>query len=337
MFKLSQAPAIALVSCFTAHSVAAESIPVSTDNFARAETADQMDRFIAAAGGINTFYHYREPTPIDQQTVIRMNRDTFYSFAVVNISEGATLTLPDAGDRYQSAMIVNEDHFINKVFYGAGTYDLNVDEFDTPFVVVAIRTLVDAGNPEDVKAANAVQDKVVISANSETPYSHPDYDQDSFQGVKEHLLGLGAYVTDAGSTFGRAEDVDAVRHLLGTAGGWGGLPDNDAFYLNQHPNLPVGEYTLTVSDVPAEAFWSVSMYNKDGFFEENDLGRYNVNSVMADRNEDGSVTVNMGGCDDGRVNCLPLTEGWNYIVRLYRPGESILDGSWTFPIPEAVH
>jgi hypothetical protein len=28
-------------------------------------------------------------------------------------------------------------------------------------------------------------------------------------------------------------------------------------------------------------------------------------------------------------------DGWNYIVRLYRPGPAILDGSWTFPSAEA--
>ena len=36
------------------------------------------------------------------------------------------------------------------------------------------------------------------------------------------------------------------------------------------------------------------------------------------------------------VNCVPLTEGWNYAVRLYRPREEILDGTWTFPSPEPV-
>ena len=35
--------------------------------------------------------------------------------------------------------------------------------------------------------------------------------------------------------------------------------------------------------------------------------------------------------DDDRPNILPITEGWNYTVRLYRPRAEILDGSWTFP------
>jgi hypothetical protein len=83
--------------------------------------------------------------------------------------------------------------------------------------------------------------------------------------------------------------------------------------------------------VPVDAFWSVSLYNADGFFEPNPLAAYTVNSATGTRNDDGSTTVHLGGCDLGRVNCLPLMEGWNYTVRLYRPGPEILDGSGKFP------
>jgi len=46
---------------------------------------------------------------------------------------------------------------------------------------------------------------------------------------------------------------------------------------------------------------------------------------------DGSVTINFGGCGDGRPNCLPIMGGWNYVIRLYRPRAEILNGSWSFP------
>src|SRR5689334_1551968 len=73
---------------------------VNVDNFARAETHRMMADLQRDAGGVNLFRHNREPASVDQQTVIRMNRDTLYSFAVVDVSDGATLTMPDAGDRY---------------------------------------------------------------------------------------------------------------------------------------------------------------------------------------------------------------------------------------------
>lgn len=90
---------------------------------------------LALAGGINRFYHFRAPTPVDNQPTVRMNRDTLYSTAVVDISEGATLTLPDVGARYMTAMIYNQDHFVNEVFHGGGTYTLDMDDFDTRYVI----------------------------------------------------------------------------------------------------------------------------------------------------------------------------------------------------------
>jgi len=88
-------------------------IRVNVDNFARAETHRMMADLQRDSGGINQFRHNRVPAAVDEQTVIRMNRDTLYSFAVVDISAGATLTVPDAGDRYLSVMAVNEGHYIN--------------------------------------------------------------------------------------------------------------------------------------------------------------------------------------------------------------------------------
>ena len=53
-----------------------------------------------------------------------MNRDTFYSMAIVDISRGQRLTVPDGGGRYMSVMIVNQDHYINKVFHEPGEHTL---------------------------------------------------------------------------------------------------------------------------------------------------------------------------------------------------------------------
>jgi hypothetical protein len=82
-----------------------------------------------------------------------------------------------------------------------------------------------------------------------------------------------------------------------------------------------------------DGFWSISIYNKDGYFEENKFNSYSINNLTAKPNADGSITVNFGGCDDGRENCLYVMDGWNYAVRLYEPRKEILDGTWTFPEP----
>lgn len=60
-----------------------------------------------------------------------------------------------------------------------------------------------------------------------------------------------------------------------------------------------------------------------------------MNSVTAARNSDGSTTVRFGSGD--RPNTIPVTEGWNYLVRLYRPRPEVMDGTWQFPGIDSGH
>jgi hypothetical protein len=311
--------------------MAGEPVVVNVDNFVRAETAVNFDKTLALVNGeVNKTFHFREPMPLDGQSVIRSNRDTLYSGAIVDISKGATLTIPETNGRYVSAMVVNEDHYLNKVYHGQGTYKLTMEEFDTPYVGVTIRTLVDASDPEDVKKVRAIQDGIAISAESAKPYTHPEYDQTSYEAAYKAVIELSRFVPDTQRTFGKKEDVGEVRHLLGTAMGWGGLPEHEAYYLNIEPNLPVGAYELTVKDVPVDAFWSISLYNKEGYFQENEYNAYSVNNITGTPNKDGSFTVHFGG-DPESVNYLHIMDGWNYAVRFYLPRKEIVEGEWTFP------
>jgi hypothetical protein len=119
---------------------------------------------------------------------------------------------------------------------------------------------------------------------------------------------------------------------MGAAFGWGGLPPKDASYDTVTPKQNDGKtpQVLTVKDVPVDAFWSVSLYNKDGYYEKNPSGVYVINDRNADTDPDGSITIHFGG-DTSQSNYLYITDGWNYTVRLYRPRKEILDGKWEFP------
>jgi hypothetical protein len=310
-------------------------VTVNIDNFARAESDAMIAGLLPYTGGLAVFHHSRELEPFDRQPIIRQNRDTLYSVAVVDIVEGATLSVPDAGDRYLSVMVINQDHYINRVFHEAGTYDLTTAEFDTDYVVVAARILFEPGNATDLAEVHRLQDGLVIAAGAQRPFEGPDYDADSHREVRDALLTLGRTMGGLTSCFGRRGDVDPVRHLIGTAVGWGGLPDDEAAYLNVEPRLPRGRYTLTLDDVPARAFWSVSVYNADGYFEPGESGVANVNSVFAVREPSGSTVVHLGDWEDDVPNRIPLPDGWNYMIRLYQPQLDELR-TWTPPTVIAV-
>ncbi len=254
--------------------------------------------------------HVREPAPVDAQTVIRLNRDTLYSTCLVNLSGGAHITLPEAGGRYQTAMVVNEDHYINRVLDTPGRHALSEEEIGTPYALVAVRTLVEAPSCR--------------------PFAAPEYDEATLTATRQALLELARGLPDARDTFGSREQTDPVRHLIGTAAGWGGLPSDQAYYLGVEPGLPAGHHVLHIGEVPVRGFWSISVYNRDGYFEPNPLGRYGT----AVRDADGAVTVSFGG-DPSAPNHIPVMDGWNYTVRLYQPDPAILHGTWTFPALDA--
>lgn len=310
-------------------------ILVTPDNFIRAESNLYMAGQLKD-GAFGGFKHTRVPTPVDNQAIIRLNRDTVYSSAIFDLDAGPVeMTLPDGEGRFISALLINEDHFNPQVFYEPGTYTLTKDGVGTRYVMVGVRILADPNDPEDLAQANALQDRVTASQpGGPGTFEVPAWDMASQAKVREALLVLSSTLPDLRYAAGPTPDsVDPVRRLIAAASGWGLNPDKDAIYLNVYPENNDGRtvYQLDVGEVPVDAFWSVSVYNREGYFEANDLDAYVVNSVTAEKGEDGSTRIQFGDCTAAIPNCLPITDGWNYMVRLYRPRSEILDGSWTFP------
>jgi hypothetical protein len=309
------------------------SVLVTAENFARAES-DLYFGSQVKDGALGKFIHRREVTAIDKQTVIRMNRDTLYSAAVFDLDAGpVTVTLPDAGKRFMSLQVIDEDQYSPLVAYGAGTHTLTRETIGTRYVMTAVRSLVDPNDPKDLAVAHKLQDAIQIEQKSPGKFEIPHWDAASQKKVRDALLVLGATLPDSKRMFGLKSEVDPVRHLIGTAMAWGGNPEKDAIYINVTPTENDGKaiYRLTVKDVPVDGFWSISVYNAEGYFQVNPQNSYTLNNLTAKKSDDGSITVQFGGCDGKTANCLPIVPGWNYIVRLYRPREEVVDGRWKFP------
>ena len=314
-----------------------EAAPVTVDNFIRAETDLYFGNSVKD-GGFGKFHHNREPTPIDKQSVIRMNRDTLYSAAVFDLDAGpVTISLPNPGTRFLSMQVINQDHYTFAVIYNPGRHTLEREQIGTRYVIAAVRTLVDPTKPGDADEVRALQDAIRIEqAGGPGKFEVPKWDSVSQKKVRDALAVLGATIPDYKGAFGPRDRVDPVRHLIGSAVAWGGNPESEATYLNATPEKNDGKtvYTLTVKDVPVDAFWSISVYNEKGYFEKNTADAYTINNLTAKKGDDGSVRVQFGGCDGNmpaNVNCLPITPGWNYVVRLYRPRKEIISGGWRFP------
>ena len=93
--------------------------------------------------------------------------------------------------------------------------------------------------------------------------------------------------------------------------------------------------TLHLRDVPADGFWSVTVYNSTGYMEKNPYDAYSINNVTATPEADGSYILHFGG-DPGARNYLYVMPGWNTAVRLYRPRPEVLDGTWKVPALQKV-
>jgi hypothetical protein len=305
---------------------------VTIDNFTRASNDLYMQKYVKSIG-TNCFYHLSRPTPLDEQKVIRMNRDTLYSVVALDVSHPVTIEVPDAGERYISLHIMDRDHFTPIVWYKPGIYTIDQKVLGSRYGMAVVRIAVDAKDEEDIKTVNNLQKQIKISGGSSKSIDVPNWDLASMQKLHNAILVLGEGVTNSHKMFGTKEQVDPLLHMIGTAVGFGGLPEQYTYYEIEYPDdgNGQGEFSLTVNNVPVEAFWSITVYNKDGFIDKNDLNTYVINGNNAAKNADGTVTVHFGACNSDKPNCLPIMPGWNYAVRMYQPKAEILSGEWKFP------
>jgi hypothetical protein len=285
---------------------------VTQENFPQAYTSMRFGAIINKAGGVNKFFEMPVPSSIpEEQFVVRMNRDTFYSSAVIDMSSGEVyVTIPET-DQYVTTQIVDENHETQLMIYGSGRHKLTA-KTDHAFVIV--RALEDAARRN-----------LLIEAGSAKPYVVKEYEMESFHAVDKagNLDFSDGY--DQAKAFGNKESGQTTyMNYVGAAGGWGGAMVEDNIYQTSTYFDAEGCYEMTFVDPEAEYFWSATVYNEDGRMF-NDVA--NVSSEMnPTKNADGTYTVRFG-CD-GQPNNIPIREGnktgkFNVLIRHYGPSEEV--------------
>lgn len=310
--------------------------PITADNYALAESqtifANYVGRIAKATNtnGMGVFMHNKMGADPNDKTVMRINFDTLYSFCMLDLTKDATLIMPETSGRYQSAWIITEEHYNPVCYEAAGEYTLTQQDLGCRFVMLAMRTQVDVADAADVKAANALQDQLQLEQTHAGEYvaSH-SWDMPEMLKMRAHYEQL---MQDKGltfdATFGKKGELTLENHNCGAACGWGGLTPRQALYLNYYPTTAAAQ-TLTLKDVPIKAFWSITVYDKEGYPQTD---TYNINSAFAKADADGIVTINFGGDNtENKPNFMGTFDGWNFILRMYQPTEAYFSGAWTKP------
>jgi hypothetical protein len=303
---------------------------VTPETYIRAESDRQFGVVAKMTGGVNRFFHFRRPTPLDQQNIVRMNRDTLYSMAVVDTSQGATITVPELpSGRYASVHLIDNDHYCPGVIYSSGTHEL---PGDTKYLGVGVR--IQIFNPADSDEAllvNQLQDQFIIQANSADLLPEFEWDIQSLKELTaQYERDSAQYSSWKGMMGPRGRVNEKTRHIAAAAA-WGLFPEWDATYLNYSGGHDYRIGHRATYQVPEnEAFWSITVYGSDGFMKsDNNI----INSSNVKLNADGTFTVYFGSVETcGDVpNRLDTSEGWNFLMRIYRPGKSVLEGAYKLP------
>ncbi len=304
---------------------------VTPETYVRAESDRQFGNVVKMAGGVNRLFHFRSPTPLDKQNVVRMNRDTLYSMGIVDTSKGATITVPELpGDRYASVYLADNDHYCPLVIYKSGTHELPKD---TKYLGVGVR--IQLFNPQDadeLALVHNLQDQFVIKAGSADPLPEFNWDSQSLQALTSQYEKESARFSSWKGMMGPRGKVDEKTRHYAAAAAWGLFPEWDATYLNYSGGHDPAICHKATYQVPEnQAFWSITVYGNDGYMKsDNNI----VNSSNATLNADGTFTVYFGSrqaCGD-LPNRLDVSDGWNFLMRVYRPGPSVMDGSYTLPV-----
>lgn len=311
-------------------------IVVTPENYVEAEVDITFANIVREVGS-NAFRHDRSLIPLDKQPAVTMNRDTVYSFGIFYAPRGTTITLPKASDdRYQSAMMLQSDHYIDQVFYGPGTFEI---VSQTEFVGIAIRTQVDATNPEDVRYVNTLQDGIVVSLPegvAAKEYLPRDWDEASLDALRAKYQEEAKALPNLNGTSGAHNTIDPHLQRLGVSVALGLLPPQHAVYIYRDFRLKGDQCYQATYAKPGfneKGFFSLTMYGSDKYIHDE---KSTLNNRVIRYNPDGTFTMHYGpesACGNVVNRLNTPGDNWYLGMRIYRPVEAIVNGEYEMPVP----
>ena len=296
-----------------------DSIPVTAENYVQAET-DWNFAAQQAQAPINTWTHKDRVTE-ENQTIIRSNADVAYSLALVDVSEGATFSIPKRENgKLQLIHYMDENHLTHGVVYAGDSVTVTPDDLTGGhYVYILARTQIS----QDLDETKAAQRSMVIDAKSAKPYQPKGFDPKEVEAFREKLIAevnSGKVAIDGFRAFGATlDDVVYKDYYYASALGWAGLPPQHAQYtafVKGQGSAAKGQ-TITFPkpklDYENGGFFSLTTYNSESWIEGDNF--YIGHERMKD-NGDGTMTIDFN-CDT--PHSVTVGEGWNGTFRLYKP------------------
>jgi len=291
------------------------------------ETDFNIKRSLAKAP-VNEWAHQDDISKVKTQQVIRENQDVIYSSAVVDISQGTTISVPK-GDTYHIIEIIDMQNYIVKVLYPGESLTVTPDQVtygNYVYLNMRIRKLPEAKG--GLEATRKLQRLAKIEAKSAVPYTSPDIvvDKETLEKVRLALIKdvQEGKLPDTSVSMGTPYNTDPQAHLYATAYGWGGLSVEHAAYLPIEKNqtkiengkaLPSSiTFTPPEIDYSRGGFWSITTYNDEGWLAKDKAAISNSEAVP---NQDGSYTIHFNS--PGKQNNVDTPAPFATLLRVYVP------------------
>jgi hypothetical protein len=332
------------------------------------ETFDYASRYTGGdPGRLNTWVVGEQPVLVraGDDKVVRMNNDTYYRIAYIDLTNGPVVlgAAVQASDRFASFQLMDDRNAnYHNILQPSGQYTLHhgpapadvvgeAIEVPTLLSVAICRVEVkDKNDPADTATAAEILTGFTIDGPTIDEFPVVDrLSRFSDEVVAEANRRLDQAFKDlpfielvVGPGLEPGVDVPFMMHAAGTMNGWGGPgPAHSAYetVFNDANGDPLdgskGVYTVTTTEPPVDAFWSVTVYDtaRGGHLHPNADDRYHINNNTAVMNPDGTITFTFAtSCDPDARNCLEVPAGpFDIAPRYYLPHEPIISGNWTFP------